>query len=321
MNKYEYTYAVARINANTSKLLTSQQLNSVIAAPSFDEAVRRVSDFGYGVGDGGYAAALEKRAKEVDELVFGVLPDKKMLDCMIVKNDFANLKVCLKALVGGKSTDGLFTRPSVYAPEEIKKYVFDRKNEKLPECLRHADRSAYRILTQTRFAQLADSVIDRAAMEQTMAFSEKADSPVLREWAQTYVALSDIKVLFRAIKTEKTEDFMLRAVAECSAFDKKDIVNAALKGEDAFFDFLSHTPFASLCDSLKRSAAEFEKNSDGYILALFERYKNDTFGIAPIAAFRYAAQIEILDLRIILSAKHNGMPEDEIRARVRGFDV
>ncbi len=321
MNKYEYTYAVARINANEAKLLTSQQLNSVIAAPSFDEALRRVSDFGYGIGDGGYGDALEKRAREVDELVFGVLPDKTMLDCMIVRNDFANLKVCLKALVCNKSVDGLFTRPSVYEPDEIKKYVFDRKNDKLPECMQHADRSAYRILTQTRFAQLADSVVDRAAMEQTLAFSEKADSPVLREWAQAYVALSNIKILYRAIKTKKTETFMLRAVADCSAFDKKDIVKAAVKGEEAFFAFLSHTPFASVAESLVRSAAEFEKHSDEYILGLFGKYKNDTFGIAPIASYRYSAQIEILDLRIVLSAKHNGMPEDEIRRRVRGLDV
>lgn len=321
MNKYEYTYAVARIRANEAKLLTPQQLNSVIAAPNFDEALRRVSDFGYDIGEDGYASALEKRAKEVDELVFGILPDKTMLDCMLIKNDFANLKVCLKALVCDKPTDGLFTSPSVYDPDEIKKHVFDRKNDKLPECMRHADRSGYRILTQTHFAQLADSVIDRAAMEQTVAFAEKADNEVMREWAQAYVALSDIKVLFRALKAKKSESFILRAVAECNAFDKKDIVKAVLKGEDAFFEFMSHTPFAAVAEALKRSTAEFEKRSDEYIIDLFGRFKNDPFGIAPIAAFRYAAQIEILDLRIILSAKHNGMSEDDIRGRVRGSDV
>ena len=321
MNKYEYTYAVARIRANEAKLLTPQQLGSVIAAPTFDEALRRVSDFGYDIGEDGYTAALQKREKETDELVFGILPDRSMLDSMIIKNDFANLKVCLKALVCDKPTDGLFTSPSVYDPYEIKKHVFDRKNDKLPECMRHADRSGYRILTQTRFAQLADSVIDRAAMEQTLLFAEKADNEVMREWAQAYVALSNIKVLYRALKAQKAESFMLRAVADCRSFDKKDIVKAAVKGEDAYFEFLSRTPFAAVAESLKRSTAEFEKRSDEYILALFGQYKNDPFGIAPIAAFRYAAHIEILDLRIILSAKHNGMSEEDIRGRVRGSDV
>ena len=123
MNKYDYTYAVARIRANEAKLLSQQQLSSVIAAPTFDEALRRVSDLGYDT-DGGYIRALDKRARAVDELVFGIVPDKSMLDSLIIKNDFANLKLCLKALVCGKSTDGLLTTPSVYDPEEIKKYVF-----------------------------------------------------------------------------------------------------------------------------------------------------------------------------------------------------
>lgn len=321
MNKYEYTYAVARIRANEAKLLSPQQMDSVISAPSFDEALRRVSDFGYDISDGGYVGALQKRAKEIDDLVFGVLPDKSMLDCMTVKNDFANLKVCLKALVCDKSTDGLFVSPSVYDAEEIKKCVFERKNDKLPEVLRHADRSGYRILTQTRFAQLADSVIDRAAMETTLSFAEKADNEVMRDWAEAFVALSDIKVLFRAMRSKKSESFMLRAVAECKTLDKKDAVKAALKGDDAYFDFLSHSRYDRVCASLKNSPSEFEKKCDEYILGVFAKYKNDPFGIAPIAAFRYAALLEVLDLRIILSAKHNGMAENEIRGKVRGFDV
>lgn len=320
MNKYDYTYAVARIRANEAKLLSQQQLSSVIAAPTFDEALRRVSDLGYDT-DGGYIRALDKRARAVDELVFGIVPDKSMLDSLIIKNDFANLKLCLKALVCGKSTDGLLTTPSVYDPEEIKKYVFERKNDKLPECMRHTDRSGYRILTQTRFAQLADSVIDRAAMEQTLLFAAKADNDVMREVAEAFVALTDIKVLYRTIKAKKEESFMLRAVAECADFDKKDIVRAAAKGEESFFEFLSHTPFAKTAQSLKVSPAEYEKKSDEYILGVLDRVKNDPFGIAPIVAFRFAANTELINLRIILSAKHNGMPEDSIRERVRGADV
>lgn len=321
MNKYEYTFAVARIRANEAKLLSSQQLSSVIAAPTYEEALRRVGDLGYDTDGGGYNAALEKREKEIDELVFGLVPDKTMLDSLIIKNDFANLKVALKALVCEKSTDGLFTYPSVYDPEEIKKYVFERKNDKLPECMRHADRSGYRILTQTRFAQLSDSVIDRAAMEQTLKFAEKADNEVMRELAEATVALSNIKVLYRTMKAKKEESFMLRAVAECRSFDKKDIVRAAVKGDESFFGFLSHTRFASVAEALKKSTTEFEKKSDEYLLGVLAKYKNDTFGIAPIVAFRYAARIEILDLRIILSAKHNGMSEEDIRERVRDTDV
>lgn len=321
MNQYEYAYAVGRIRANENTLMSSSQLQTVISAPTLEDAVRRITDSGYEVTDGDWKKALLKRENDAYKLIYEILPDKKMLDSIIIKNDFANLKVSLKALVCGKSTDGLFTSPSVYDAEEIKKCVFERKNDSLPECLRDADEAAYKILTQTGGAQLADSVIDKAAMEQMLLLSKKADNDVIRSVVEAFVATSNVKAVYRMIKAKKDESFMKRAVAECKSFDKDEIIKAAQKGEDAFLEFVSHTSLSSLVASLKSDTRLFEKACDEYILSAAKANKNDTFGIAPIIAFYYAIKYEVLNLNIILSAKHNGLKEDEIRGRVRELYV
>ena len=203
MKDTDYTFAVARVRANETHLLTSAELSSLTAAPGYAECVRRLREKGYAIEGADYNAALEKRLAEMWELISDVLPDPSQFNSILIKNDFHNLKVSVKALFTQKDPAPLFARPSVYAPEEIKTDVFARENGKLPVELQHADRSAYRILSKTGFAQLADTVIDRASMEQAISIAKTADHPVLLQLAQADAALTGIKVLYRCIRAGK----------------------------------------------------------------------------------------------------------------------
>ena len=317
MKDTEYTFAVARIRANETRLLNAQDLNAVISAAGYADAVRRLNDKGYQIEGIDYGTALNDKMNSEWELISSLLPDKSQFNSIILPNDFKNLKVMLKALVGGRETDGLFTVPCVYDPNEIKALVSERKNDKLHEPLRHCDRSAYRILTQTHFAQLADSVIDRASMEWAIKTAEKADNTIMTEIAQTNAAVADIKILYRCILSEKAKSFMERAVCACDAFDKNDIIKAAEKGMDAFLEFVSHTKHAKLAEALKESPTAFEKACDDALMKVIFRGKYENFGIAAIAAYYFAVKTEIMNVRIILSAKLNDLPEDTIRERMR----
>lgn len=317
MKDTDYTFAVARIRSNENRLLTSAELNAVISAPTYKEAVARLNEKGYEINGADYSPALSVRMEELWKTVCEVLPDKSQFDSIILKNDFANLKILSKALILGKEPDGLYEFPSVYPPEEIKENVFARKNSLLPECLQHADRSSYRILSKTRFAQLSDSVIDRASMEWSIKTAKKGDNPILLQMAEIDTACADIKVLYRCILTNKAQSFMERAVAECSAFPKADIIAAALRGMDDFISYLSHTDYKGAAEAISISTTEFERWCDNKKLSALKETKTEVFGISPIVAFYYAAQTEIRNIRIILSAKINGLPEETIRARVR----
>lgn len=317
MKETEYTFAVARIRSNENRLLSAQELNAVISAAGYEEAVRRLNDKGYGIEGFDYGAALNEKMKKEWELISSLLPDASQFDSILLPNDFRNLKVLLKAFVGEKEPDGLYAYPCVYEPQKLKTLVYARKNEELPEPLRHCDRSAYRILTHTRFAQLADSVIDRACMEWRIKLAEKADNPIMSELAQTSAAVADIKVLYRCILAGKARSFTERAVCACAAFDKNAILTAAEKGMDAFLDFVSHTKYEKLASALKESPTAFEKACDDALMRVVYKGRYESFGISALVGYYYAVQTEIMNVRIILSAKRNGLSEDIIRERMR----
>ena len=317
MKDMDYIFAVARIRANETRLLTQQELNTVISAAGYDDAVRRLNDKGYNIDGADYGTALNEKLNKEWELIFSLLPDKNEFNSIILRNDFKNLKVILKALVCEKETDGLFSSPSVYNPDEIKKLVFENRNDLLPLPLQHCERSARRILNQTGFAQLADSVIDRAAMEWAIKEAKKADNGIMLEVAEASAAVADIKILYRCILSQKAESFMLRCVCECDAFEKDGIIKAAANGMEAFITFISHTKYSLLVPALKEGSTVFEKECDDTLMKVLYKGKYEAFGISPLAAYYFAVNTEIMNVRIILSAKKNGLSEDTIRERMR----
>lgn len=316
MRETDFTFAVATIRANEPKLLTASELSAAVTAPDFTEAARRLRDKGYEIEGTDFAPALAKKSEEAWALIASVLPEPGVLDSLIIKNDFQNLKVALKALVCDRGTDGLFVFPSKYDPEEIAALVRERKNDRLPEELQHADRSAYNILTKTRFSQLGEAVIDRAALEWSIRLAERTKDPLLRELAHTRAALTDLKVIYRCVSAGKTESFLLRSVADCAWFTKNEAA-AAAGSMESFFAFVARTPFAAAGEALKESPTAFEKCCDDTVMALLEAGKRTAFGPAPVAAYYYAVETEILNLRILLSAKLNGAADDMIRERMR----
>ncbi|MBQ6065799.1 MAG: V-type ATPase subunit [Clostridia bacterium] len=321
MNPSEYTYAVACIRSNETKLLSAQELNSVINAAGYREAVRRLNDRGYEIAGSDYAAALEKRLSDAWGLLETLLPDRSQFDSILIENDFQNLKSAVKALVCDKEAGSLLFAPSVYDADLIVDAVNRNDNDSLPEPLRHAHRSSYRILTQTRFAQLADSVVDRAALEWSIKLADQADHPIMRQIAQTRAACADIKILYRCIKAQKAQSFTERCVCACDAFDKAEIIAVSQQGRDAFLEYLSHTDYADAAVALRESPSAFEKWCDDKMLSLLRPAKFDIGGPAPLAAYWFAVQAEVKDIRIILSAKHSGIPDEIVRGRVRELYV
>ncbi|MBO1722799.1 V-type ATPase subunit, partial [Extibacter sp. GGCC_0201] len=71
----------------------------------------------------------------------------------------------------------------------------------LPANMRAAAEEAYETFLHTRDGQLCDIIVDRAALEAIYAEGEKAADPVIRAYAESTVAVADIKIAVRSQKT------------------------------------------------------------------------------------------------------------------------
>ena len=195
--------------------------------------------------------------------------------------------------------------------------VSKRDFSSLPDFIGETAKEALEQITKTGNAQLCDALIDRKTLETILAFSKNSGDELLTEYANSYCLAADIKTAYRAIKTKKSSVFLNTAIAENDLINKESFIEAALSGEEEFFEYLSSAGFSDYKDALSESSSAFEKYCDDKLLTLIKKAKMTAFGLSPLAAYFVAKETEIKCLRIILSAKQSHISSDIIRERMR----
>ena len=318
----DFTYAVARVRFRETQLLTGSDLDSLLAAKDAESVMRILRDKGWGDNtDPSPDEILSIEEKKLWAFVDEVIDDRSALDFLRVPNDFHNLKVAVKCITRDMKPDGLFLYNSVYDSEELYDRVKKREYGELPDFLADTAKEALTALLQTSDGQLCDVIIDKACMEYVYSLGKLSESDIIRLYCELFVASGDIKIAVRCSRTGKKLDFIRRAMAECDSLDADKLAAAAYESYDAIIAYLSTTEYRAAVDSVRASVSAFEKWCDDHLTEAMKPQKWEPFGIGAIVAYLIARQNEIKAVRMILSAKLNGLSEDAIKERLRDMYV
>ncbi len=323
MKDTEFAFAVAKIRANESKLLSESTLEAAINATSYAETVKAFNDAGYAdFSSYDEQQILSQKQREAFELILTSAPDKMCINFLIVKNDFHNFKAVLKCMLSSKevSYDYLLS-PSVVEKDTAVKALTERRYDLLPECFRESVMTAYDVGTRTLDGQLVEVILDRASVECTLYFAKESNDDFSIKLANNMAALSDIKIALRCIRTKKDVDFMKQAFARCDILDCDKLCEVCLDGEQALAEYVKYLGFAGVSEKIGEGYAAFEKACDDCLIDYVKDAKFHCLGIAPLVAYYFASESEIKSVRIILSCKKNGISGNIIRERVRKLYV
>ena len=187
--------------------------------------------------------------------------------------------------------------------------------------MQKAAEEAMEALMHSGDGQLCDIIIDRATMEAIRDAGQSAEDPVIRDYAESTVAVTNIKIAVRAAKTGKSLDFMKRAMTPCGSLNIDKLMAAALGGADAIIEYLSGNGYAEAAEALKDSPSAFERWCDNRVVQTMKPQKMNPFSVGPLVGYIIARENEIKTVRIILTCKQNGLPEGAIRERIREMYV
>ena len=115
----------------------------------------------------------------------------------------------------------------------------------------------------------------------------------------------------------QTIDFLDMAISSNPNLNRDELIKAAVSGIDAFCEFLSGSGYEAAAASLKSSLSDYEKYADEVIGDYMKGSGYITMGIEPLISYIYSKEREIQSVRIIISAKLNGIDEGKIRQRLR----
>ncbi|MBQ8184818.1 MAG: V-type ATPase subunit [Lachnospiraceae bacterium] len=323
MSDLEYTYAVARIRSKELSLFSAGTLDQLMARKTYESCLQFLQEKGWGDSDTPLEAEAiltrerEKTWQDVRELV----ADMSVFDILGYPNAFHNLKAAIKEVCAGGKGAAVYYQDTDPSAQEILRAVQEHDFASLPENMRAAAAEALETLLHTRDGQLCDVIVDRAALDAVYQAGKAARDAVLREYAESSVAVADIKIAVRSQKTAKTLDFMRSALAPCDSLDVEALARAALKGPEAIGEYLAGTAYAAGAEALAKSPSAFERWCDNRIIEAIRPQKYNSFSVGPIVAYVLARENEIKTVRIILSGKLNGLSDESIRERIREMYV
>lgn len=318
----QYIYAVARIRSKELELLDKSSLDQLLACKNYEACLRFLTDRGWGNTDSETAEQLLAAEREKTwALIRELVKDMSVFDTFLYGDDYHNLKAAIKQVYINQEVSGIYLSHGTIDPGIIVKSVQEHDFSLLPDYMRQCAEEAYQVQFHTGDSQLCDVIIDKAALSTIYKMGGESGNTLIFEYAELKVAVSDINIAIRSFKTGKRRDFLERAIADCKSLDSGKLIDGALNGEDAIYDYLETTVYSDAVQAIKESPSAFERWCDNLIIKHIRPQKYNSFTLSPIAAYILARENEIKSVRIVLSGKLNDLPEESIRERLREMYV
>ena len=324
MNDLDYIFAVARIRVREKTLLRDTDIAQMITMPSADQVLDFLQQQGWGegLGEGRDAEALlsGEEAKTL-ALMQELKLDPEFLLVLSYPQLFHNLKAGIKETVTEEPHPQAFFPLEDYGREKMLKILKEKTYEQLPEALQDLAPRAFELMLKTRDGQSVDMLVDRETLSAMEKAGKASSDPLFKNYLQSTVAYSDIKIAVRCRKMRKSREFIENALAPTSHFDVKELARAAADSEDELYTFLARSGYEDGVEALKQSPSAFERWCDNQLIASLRPERTHTESVGPVLAYYLARMNEIKTARIILTGKANGFSEEAIRERVREMYV
>ena len=320
MNKSKYTYAVARIRANETKLLSKSDYDMLVNAGGKDTIIRILNEKGWNINPKSIFKSLEDEAAQTWKLIEESVPDASIIEALIVENDFYNLKAALKANFSDLDIEKYYISPCTFDSSLLTYAVTHNDFRNLPGHIMQTAETAYDSYAENSSGQDTEIIIDKACIETCLALADKADSKLLKTIMLIRCAQANIKIAKRCVLCGKSKDFTENALCSCPGIDNDELIEVVSDSEK-LSGYLSKTPFMFMKEAPAESFTDFENYCYDYIIGLTRQSKWDIDGPDPVISYWFIKSSEIRNARVIISAKENGLSVDEIIKRVRGVYV
>ena len=323
MNDNDFIFAVARIRAKEKSLLTDADVAQMTAMKDEQSVLAFLKDKGWGDSSRTENAEelLAAEEQKTRELAHELGIEESVFEILSYPVVYHNLKAGIKELCTEEQNPQAFFPDRKLGREQILRILKDKDYTALPVHMRDAAKRAYETLLLTRDGQQSDVIVDRACLDAMEDVAKHSKYGVLRDYEESMVAVTDIRIAARAAKTGKSAAFLKEAIAPCKTLDTEGLKAAAAAGTDELLNFLTARGYGEAAEALKVSLSSFERWCDNRLIDSLRAQKRNPFSVGPVVAFYLARQNEIKTARIILTAKANGFSDEEIRERVRSMYV
>jgi len=321
-----YLYITARIRSLERSLLSNARMERMLEARSDEDALKVLSECGYGEVTVTSAEELELILSETRDSMLSTLeriaPDRALIKVFRTKYDYHNLKALLKS-----EALSLDAQPLLIDSGRIQaKALFDmiRQDDlrNMPNAMRNAAVDARELLSRTGDPQLSDVLLDHACFKEMREMAKEAQSKFLIGYVKLFIDAANLRAIIRALRIGYATDFIRGILAAGGNINPTRLFSVIVSGSslaEFYTGTLLEEAAATGTPAIQGDTplTMFERLCDEALIKYMKASKLVAFGDQPLIGYIAAREAEFIAIRTIMSGRKAGVSRDVLRERLR----
>ena len=312
----DYLFLSAMLRAKEAGMLDSGDFAAMAGALTAADALKTAQEHGYPQLRLDTPAHLEEdlnayRAGIYEELE-ALLAEREILDLFRIKYDYHNAKAIVKAKALDEESDGILSRAGRIDPDVLKSFLEDENAEgAMVDTMREAED----VLARTGNPQLSDFVLDRAYFNDLALCAKGLSSALAARYVRLLADAANLKAFVRSARMQRSADFLSLALNDEGSVPAQEILESSAEGLANLFIFSPLRDVASAANEAVAGAslAAFELACDNAIASCFAETIFTSFGADVVLAYLVALEVEIGNIRMLLSGKISGVDIERVK--------
>lgn len=278
-----------------------------------------------------YSAYLKNEPADFDDttalkdhwLFMKKLPARpEFLNFLLAKNDFFNAKLLLKANLARYKIPFNFSdylaAPGFMDIEKLKELIFESRASRQPGFL---EKAIIRIMKNKEIEKKPveiDYLLDREYFSYLLELAAQLGSNFLGELGALWIDLYNLRAFFRIKAFTHQKIFLEKFLAPGGRQSPDKLEKLFHEDWESFVLFLKNSGgFSALSEGVsyflkEKDTGQLEKIILDLEMGQIKKAKFFTFGVEPLVGYSLAKEREIKNLKIIFTAKKNGLAPAKI---------
>lgn len=318
----QYASANTLIRIKEKKFLTREQLEQLLRTDNLSQALSQLKNTVYSnLSDDFDYDLLQHQIAIYNEL-------SELIDDVNVKNVFTliyvyhNLKVLIKQRLTNLELEHLLIPIGEYSIDALKQLVQTLESDTLPltivECVRYVIEN----YQHYENVQSIDLLLDEGYFKHVLVCVNQLNDDKLLDIVKFWVDIFNVTTVLRLSKGKLSRSQLKLFLVDGGHLQVSEVIDLAMANNfKEVVALLNTTPFNFVIKSLgvtnESRVGDIERLKDNVTHYYLQDAKYEAFGYLPLLSFVFYKEMEIKNLRLILTGKDNQMDSALLKERMK----
>lgn len=314
-------YAVGRVRALESTLLSQTQLERLTGVQTVEEMARTLVELNWGEvrTRSDIERMCNKHMTEAARLVRECTSDTSVTDCFLIQYDTLNLKSLFKGKMLGESNVALSPLGTLDT-QKLQRAVEENNYQDLPPALRTAMQNIEKRSAVKMDPLYVDACLDVATYTFIQERLAKIQDPTVELYLTCKAEFANIMIALRSAAMKRGSAFARELFVPGGKLSVDSLAKLADE-PDRLWNLIRYRPYADALSAAAKALnlSAIEKSQDDYLISLLRPHRYKPTSILPLVGYLLARTRESQAVRLLVTAKAASVSQDKILARLRAL--